>query len=142
MALKFYKSESIELPNGDKVELLPMTVEDMELVMSFIDIQKEITTIRKGRSKDKDGEILKINTKEFYPKAWKIAQRNIKRLDPVNKDLNVDELDKVADIPMSVTMASQIAVKVIEISMDSGVDIKKIQPPVVEKPPQKKSSEE
>jgi len=126
MAFKFYKSETITTPNGEEYEVLPITVEDMPIVLDIIEIQKKTAKLRKGREKDKTDQIQMIQTRDLFPMAMKIAQRGVKRSDPDNKDKNIDELDKIPDVPMGMTFAVNLATKMIEVSMElDGLDIKK-----------------
>lgn len=126
MAFKFYKTETITTPNGEEYEVLPITVEDMPIVLDIIEIQKKTAKLRKGREKDKTDQIQVIQTRDLFPMAMKIAQRGVKRSDPANKDKNIAELDKIPDVPMGMTFAVNLATKMIEVSMElDGLDIKK-----------------
>jgi len=138
MALKFYESKEIDLPDGNKFEVTPATVEDMEEIMELTDVQNELKKLKKEmvkkigkkmskkeKEKEENRLITRFSTSKSLPIIWKLAQRCIKRNDPKNAGLSGKELDKIPDVPLAVLYAIKIATAMMDVSFVEGADTKK-----------------
>lgn len=125
MVFKFYKTEKVLLPDGNEFEIVPVTVEDMPLVLEIVNLRKTLKLDEVSRKKMDKDEMAELNIKEFFPRVMKIAQRGVKRTMDDYMGMTAEELDKTPDIPMSINVAIRISTAMIEISVGEDDEIKK-----------------